>query len=140
MAWDQIVIVLDFERRGLFWRIELSRGRVTGRSKTLGPSISSTRTSTVTRKTTAGMFPTGGPNRGSAAFWPDKINRPDKRSALEMCSVVREPRPTKQGYPPSAVRIFAPSGLPRPVVGSQPGPALNAPLFPETISRSADGF
>ena len=54
----------------------------------------------------------------------------------------REPRPTKfDGFqPPRAPRIFPPSGLPRPVVGSQPGPALNAPLFPETISWNADGF
>ena len=43
-------------------------------------------------------------------------------------------------YPPRALRIFPPSGLPRPVVGSQPGPALKAPLFPETISWNADGF
>jgi len=43
-------------------------------------------------------------------------------------------------YPPSAVRIFVPSGLPKPVVASQPGPALKEPLFPETMSRKAVGF
>ena len=50
-----------------------------------------------------------------------------------------DPR-TRANQPPSAVKIFPPSGLPRPVVGSQPGPALKAPLFPETISWNADGF
>ena len=37
----------------------------------------------------------------------------------------------------SAASNGAPFGLPRPVVGSQPGPALNAPLFPEVISLKA---
>jgi hypothetical protein len=43
-------------------------------------------------------------------------------------------------YPPSALKIFVPSGLPKPVVASQPAPALKEPLFPETISRKAVGF
>ncbi len=38
-----------------------------------------------------------------------------------------------------AAATFAPSGEPSPVHGSHPGPAVNAPLFPEVMSRKALG-
>ena len=73
-----------------------------------------------------------------------QINRRDERfGSARQFRLFGEPRPTKvfgAAYPPSALRIFPPSGLPRPVAGSQPGPALKAPLSPETISWKADGF
>jgi len=39
---------------------------------------------------------------------------------------------------PRRAMILEPMGEPRPVQASQPGPAENAPLFPETMSRNAD--
>src|SRR5580700_4347385 len=38
---------------------------------------------------------------------------------------------------PRRAMILAPMGEPRPVQASQPGPAGNAPLFPETMSWNA---
>ena len=39
---------------------------------------------------------------------------------------------------PRSVINWTPIGEPRPVQASQPGPAENAPLFPDTISLKAD--
>src|ERR1700691_1445587 len=39
---------------------------------------------------------------------------------------------------PRRVMSLEPIGEPRPVQASQPGPAENAPLFPETMSWNAD--
>ena len=45
--------------------------------------------------------------------------------------------PAAVDAPRSAISL-APMGEPRPVQASQPGPAENAPLFPETMSLNAE--